>query len=180
MDSTPSILFSWQVHPARERWQTALLTGFVIALASWLTKELMQQPAWGVFAAAALVVGCNRFFFPTRYELTEDGITARFPLKTRHYQWTELRRFVYDQTGGFLSPRAKQSFLDEYRGISLLFGSGRIKPSVPLTLTLSPKGRGDKAEEIIQLICKLLPKEAIVRDVSQKMALPREGQTCGG
>jgi hypothetical protein len=161
LDSTPSILYSWQVHPARERWQTALLTGFVIALASWLTMELMQQPAWGVFAVTVLVVGCNRFFFPTRYEVTADGITACFPLKTLRYQWTELRRFVFDQSGGFLSPRAKRSFLDEHRGISLLFP-------------------GDSTQ-IIQEIRGRLPREAIVREVSRKKVIPQEGHSsCGG
>jgi len=92
----------------------------------------MEHFGWAVLAVVVLVVGANRFFFPTRYELDDEGITARFPLKTSRYRWAELRRFVYDRSGGFLSPRAKRSFLDEYRGISLLFG--------PLTLTLSPEG----------------------------------------
>jgi hypothetical protein len=202
----------------------AVLAAAVILLAAWLTAELMELTAWGIFAVFVLVVGCNRFFFPTSYELTALGITARYPLKTIRYQWPELRRFVYDRSGGFLSPRARRSFLDEYRGISLLFpdsrgtrdmsllplggptvgrcpvaegrmrGSSELKtstPSKPLTLTLSPKGRGDKnaprtlslegrwdkAQEIIQEICRRLPSEAIVRDA----ALARkEANSCGG
>ncbi len=133
----------------------------VIAVAAWLSAEMMQQPAWGVFAALVLLAGCNRFFFPTKYELTEEGISARYPLKTVRYQWPELRRFVYDRTGGFLSPRAKRSFLDEYRGISLLFAQ--------------------EPQKVVQEICQRLPSGAIVREANRKATLKREGQTsCGG
>lgn len=122
---------------------------------------MMEQPAWGMFAFIVLVVACNRFYFPTRYELTAEGITAGFPLKTIQYRWAEIRRFVYDHSGGFLSPRARGSFLDEYRGISLLF----------------PRDSG----RIIQTIRDQLPSEAIVREVMRKAPLPEEGQApCGG
>ena len=130
---------AWRVHPAQERPGTGLIAALVILLAAWLCAELMEQPGWGIFAAGVLAVGCNRFFFPTWYELDAEGITARFPLKTSRYRWPELRRFVYDETGGFLSPRAKRSFLDEYRGVSVLFGTRS-----PLTLTLPPRGEGIK------------------------------------
>jgi hypothetical protein len=151
------IFYSWRVHPARDRLSAAVLAAAVILLAAWLTAELMELTAWGIFAVFVLVVGCNRFFFPTSYELTALGITARYPLKTIRYQWPELRRFVYDRSGGFLSPRARRSFLDEYRGISLLFP--------------------DPSQEIIQEICRRLPSEAIVRDA----ALARkEANSCGG
>ena len=123
----------------------------VILIAAWLVGDLMEQPAWGVFAAGVLVVGCNRFFFPTTYELTDEGITGRFPLKTVCHQWPELRRFIYDRAGGFLSPRAKRSMLDEYRGLSLLFGKSE-----------------ENAGQIVQEILKRLPKEAIVREIPQR------------
>lgn len=121
----------------------------------------MEQIAWGLFAILIMVVGCNRFFFPTRYELDAEGITARFPLKTIHYQWTELRRFVYDETGGFLSPRARRSFLDEYRGISLLFP--------------------EDAEPIIAEIRQRLPAGAVVRELGSSQSSPQKERTpCGG
>ncbi len=137
---------------------TALCVLLAILLAAWLCAELMEQPGWGVFAAGVLLVGCNRFFFPTRYELDAEGISARFPLKTARYPWAELRRFVFDEAGGFLSPRTKRSFLDEYRGVSVLFGKN--------------------SEEVIRQICNLLPDGAIVRDVSRegRHALRNEGR----
>lgn len=157
LDRTDSTLYSWQVHPARERGGTALLTAGFIALVAWLVIELMEQPAWGVFAVIVLGAGCNRFFLPTKYQLDEEGISARYPLRTVRYEWTELRRFLYDSTGGFLSPRVRRSLLDEYRGISLLFP--------------------EDAPNIIQEIRSRLPAEAIIREVSNKTALTREGRS---
>jgi hypothetical protein len=161
LDFPDSPLISWQVHPARERWKTALVATALIALAAWLCIQIMEQPGWGVFAFVVLVAACNRFYFPTHYELTDEGIVAHFPLRTVRYRWRDLRRFVYDETGGFLSPRAKGSFLDEYRGISLLFP-------------------GESAK-IVQTIRGRLPVEAVIREVIRKPALPKEGSTpCGG
>lgn len=161
LDSLDPPLIAWQVHPLRERWKSALAATSVIALAAWLSALIMGQLAWGVFASGVLVIACNRFYFPTRYELTAEGITARFPLKTIRYRWVEIRRFVYDQNGGFLSRRARGSFLDDYQGISLLF----------------PKDSG----KVIQWIRDQLPRESIVREVMRKAALTKEGQApCGG
>lgn len=151
LDHSELTLYCWQVHPARKRWGTALLTSGLITFAAWLVVGLMEQPSWGVFAVVVLVVGCNRFFFPTRYEIDNQGITARFPLRTVRYQWVELRRFLYDHSGGFLSPRIRRSPLDEYRGISLLFP--------------------DDAQSIIQEIQSHLPTEALIREVSDKTGL---------
>jgi hypothetical protein len=111
-----SPLISWQIHPARERKKSALFATLVIAAAAFLTAQFMEEPGWGVFALFVLLIGCNRFYLPTRYEITADGITARYPLKTISYRWSELRRFVFDRAGGFLSPRARRSFLVEHRG----------------------------------------------------------------
>ena len=161
LDSSSSKVLSWQVHPARNRPGIALCAAGVIALAAWICADLMEHFGWAVLAVVVLVVGANRFFFPTRYELDDEGITARFPLKTSRYRWAELRRFVYDRSGGFLSPRAKRSFLDEYRGISLLFP--------------------DDSQEIIQEICNRLPAEAIVREIQPgPPQRDKERTPCGG
>jgi len=119
----------------------------------------MEHPSWAVLAAVILVVACNRHFFPTRYEIDAEGITARFPLKTVRHSWSELRRFVFNKTGGFLSPRAKPSIQDEYRGISLLFPPD--------------------AQTVIQEIALRLPGEAIVRNLDAKNSA-KETTACGG
>ena len=72
-----------------------------------------------------LVVALNRFFFPSRFRIDPEGITARFPFQTQRLRWAEIRRFVVDEHGGYLSTRSKLSRLDAYRGLHILFGRHR-------------------------------------------------------
>jgi hypothetical protein len=50
---------------------------------------------------------------------------ARFPLRTQRIEWRDVRRFVTDDHGGYLSTRAVASRMDAYRGVHLLFGADR-------------------------------------------------------
>ncbi len=73
--------FCWDAHPARERAGRAVLGGIVILVLAWLAGSLMQSLWWGFFAAVVLLVSLNRFFFPSRFTIDGEGITARYPLR---------------------------------------------------------------------------------------------------
>jgi hypothetical protein len=121
--------FSWRAHPARERGGRTVLAVLIVAAASVAVALAAGVPAWMVpaalGAAAVLILATNRFFFPSRFTIDEEGITARYPLRTMHRKWTELRRFVHDRDGGYLSRRARASRLDGYQGMHILFGDQR-------------------------------------------------------
>ena len=76
-------------------------------------------------AAIVLVAALNRFYFRSRFEMDSTGITARFPLRTQRVRWSDTRRFVVDAHGGYLSSRSKQSRLDAWQGMHILFGLQR-------------------------------------------------------
>ena len=80
---------------------------------------------WAVFSAVVLVATLNRFYFRRRFDIDAEGITARFPLRTKRFRWADTRRFIVDANGGFLSPRAKRSRLDAWQGLHVLFGRQR-------------------------------------------------------
>jgi len=117
--------FSWSAHPARER-RGAALAGLAIvvafAAAVWVA---FGSVTWAVFSVVVLVGALNRFYFRSRFDIDADGITARFPLRTKRCLWADVRRFVVDANGGFLSPRARRSRLDAWQGLHVLFGSQR-------------------------------------------------------
>ena len=54
-----------------------------------------------------------------------EGITARYLLASHRLRWTDLKRFVHDARGGFLSTRSRPSWLDRYTGLHILFGGDR-------------------------------------------------------
>ncbi|MEM7230346.1 MAG: PH domain-containing protein [Planctomycetota bacterium] len=84
----------------------------------------------GVAASGLLILALNRFFLPTRFEIDEDGITARYPLRRARQRWGEIRRCVSDQHGVFVSTRARRSRFDAYSGMQILPGVDG-SPTVP-------------------------------------------------
>jgi hypothetical protein len=97
----------------------------------WITAFVLMVYAttgsagWAWLAGVVLVGSLHRFFFPSRYDVDEDRITGRSLLGTQRMRWREVRRFVWDENGGYLSAHPRASRLDAYRGMHLLFGAER-------------------------------------------------------
>lgn len=111
----------WTAHPARERPGRAAMGIAVIALLSaavWLSFGW----EWSVASAVILLLSLNRFFLPSRFELDDERIMARYPLQKKILHWRDVRRFVHDSDGGFLSTRSRRSLLDPSSGMHVLFG----------------------------------------------------------
>ncbi len=117
--------FTWQAHPARERIGAAALAIGLIGAFAGVVWMSFQSPAWAAAACIVLLATLNRFFFPSRFVISTDGITARYLLRTQRIRWNDIRRFVQDDRGGYISTRAKRSWLDAYRGMHILFGTQR-------------------------------------------------------
>lgn len=83
---------------------------------------MMSSVAWSGLALVLMLLALNRFFLPSRFEIDDQGITARYPFRTRRMNWAQLRRFVHDAEGGLLSPARRPSRLDSFRGLHVQFG----------------------------------------------------------
>lgn len=132
--------FAWRAHPAREHVGRAAFGAALIAGLAALTSLFMQSVPWGLFAAAILLLTLNRFFLPSRFTIDAEGITARYPLRRQRLRWAELRRYASDDHGGYLSTRARRSWLDAYRGLHVLFGEHREVVSARIRAHLSEGG----------------------------------------
>jgi hypothetical protein len=119
--AVPQPVFSWHVHPARRYVGRAVVGAVVVAVFATLAAVLMQHPAWAVVAVIILMLMLNRFYFPSRFEIDDEGITARYPMRRQRLRWTDLRWFRHDDDGGYLSTRARPGLLDGSRGMHLLF-----------------------------------------------------------
>lgn len=145
-DATPaSAPCSWRAHPARSnpvRGATAML---VILAAGWGVQAWVAIPGWsiaaGCAASVALLLSLNRFFLPSRFEMDDDGISARYALSSRRFEWSEVRRFAHDDEGGILTRRSRPSRLDAWQGLHLLFEGrgGEIIPRIKAHLDARPK-----------------------------------------
>ncbi len=117
--------FTWEAHPARERMGAAALGLSVIGAITGVVWLSFQSPVWAAAALLVLLAALSRFFFPSRFMIDADGITARYLLRSQQLRWDDIRRFVQDDRGGYISTRAKRSWLDAYRGMHILFGTQR-------------------------------------------------------
>lgn len=75
----------------------------------------------GVLAGLLLLGSIADYLLPIRYSLDGEGATARALWHQRHLSWSEVRRVIRDDLGVKLSPLARPSRLDSYRGIYLWF-----------------------------------------------------------
>ena len=115
----------WQAHPAGERVGAAILGAVVILAITAAVFLFSGNWGWSVVSIVVLGAALNRFYLPSRFTIDADGITARFPLRTQRFRWQDVRRFVIDEHGGYLSTRSTRSWLDAYRGLHILFGNQR-------------------------------------------------------
>ena len=117
--------YKWSAHPARERAVAALAASIAVLGFGALIGIASGAVGWGVVSVAVLLASLNRFFLPSRFSIDDDGITARYPLRSQRFRWGEIRRFIVDNRGGYLSTRARRSRFDAFSGMHVLFGPDR-------------------------------------------------------
>ncbi len=121
----PDAAFTWYAHPASERSGPAALGLVIVAALAAAVWAMVHSITVAVVSGIVVVAALNRFYFRSRFEIDSTGITARFPLRTQRLRWSDTRRFVVDDHGGYLSSRSKRSRLDAWQGLHILFGRQR-------------------------------------------------------
>lgn len=117
---------SWTSHPLKKSKKKTLyliLALFLIwSLVFWATAY-----SWGFLFLAVLILtaSLSPFFFPTKYELTQDKVKVHFLAVKKEKAWSEFRSFYPDKNGVFISPFAGPSRLENYRGIYLRYEKNR-------------------------------------------------------
>ena len=111
----------WISHPARRQPGQVALVSSVVMLTAWTVLVTLGSPYLALVAAALLVLAVAPFLFPTRHRLDDDGVEVRRLGGRRYRPWPELRRAEIGRGGALLSPFARPSRLDRYRGLVLSF-----------------------------------------------------------
>jgi len=118
-------MLSWRYHPAaKSKVKTALATAVILAFGIFVWWY-SQSTIFALLAALILTASLGVFFFPTRYTLTEEGLTVEF-LGTRQVKkWSGFVRAIPESNGIFLSPFARKSLLEHYRGIFVRYDGNK-------------------------------------------------------
>ena len=111
---------AWVCHPlVEEPWpKSAALVAAILAFSA-LAAVAFEGLLYGAIALAVLSGSMSRFLLPTSYEIGAAGIAVSHLFRRRLRTWEEIRRVEVRDDGLFLSPFARPSRLDSYRGLFL-------------------------------------------------------------
>lgn len=116
---------TWRVHPLRENWtRSTLLLLFLLLLFSgiyWLFQSAFVTLLSAIFVTGSLY----RYFVPFQYELYEHELVVSAPFYRLIKPWSDFRSCYVDKNGVLLSPFAKPSRLENFRGTYVRFGANR-------------------------------------------------------
>jgi hypothetical protein len=100
----------------------AAFVGATIAVVAQISGPLLA-----VVAALVLAFSLAPFFVPTHYRLDAEGVAVRRLQRTTRRPWSAFRSVRSGPTMCLLSPGEKRSWLDAYRGCSLLLEGNRAE-----------------------------------------------------
>ena len=115
---------TWIVHPLRERWKRSVLLSLFLTLVFsgvyWRFNLSVM-----LLSAIFLIGSLYSYFVPFRYTFYEDEIVVTALLYRRVKPWSTFHSFYIDKNGVLLSPFAKPSRLENFRGTYVRFGTNR-------------------------------------------------------
>jgi hypothetical protein len=110
-------IYEWTAHPARRRPQDLMLVVAVVMLAAYAVLISLESAFLTALAAAILLVAVAPFLAPTRYRIDDDGVSERRLGRHRFRAWADLRRMSVGKRAALVTPFARRSWMDRYRGI---------------------------------------------------------------
>lgn len=110
---------TWRVWRARESPVRTAIVGFFmtvfLAFTVWYFGPLLF-----LVGLAALAVALHGYFLPVEYRLDREGLTVNKRIFSHTYPWEQFRRWFRTTGGVVLSPFARRTFLDNFRGVHVL------------------------------------------------------------
>ncbi len=113
---------TWRVHPVVESWKRTIL--LCLFLLSILTILYWGFQSIGVllFSALLLIGPLYKYFLPFQYHCGTDNLVVSACCYKFDRPWSTYRSYYVDKNGVLLSPFAKPSRLENFRGIYVRFG----------------------------------------------------------
>jgi len=118
-------VLAWTTHPLRRKPLAAALVTIFILVVGFAVLISTDSKAFGTLALVVLFASLAKFYFPTRYRLTDKRVTIKSTTQTIHKNWSQFRSFYPDRNGVLLSPFVQPSRLENFRGAYLIFENNK-------------------------------------------------------
>jgi hypothetical protein len=109
---------TWTVHPAKEN-TTKTVISLVFISALLIYVFIFWGLVWGALGLVFLFVTLQSYYFPTRYELTDEQVLVKGFFVSQKRKLVEFKKIYVGKNGVLLSPFKHKTFLNNFRGIFL-------------------------------------------------------------
>jgi hypothetical protein len=115
----------WLAHPVRRKPLVSVAVTILIFVAAAIVFFSTNSMAFTLLALVVLAASLAKFYFPTRYRMTEKRLIVKTTTQTLSKEWKLYRNFYPDRNGILLSPFARQTRLENFRGLYILFSDNK-------------------------------------------------------
>jgi hypothetical protein len=122
-DAEATVL-TWRVHRLREELRFVPLVAGAYAAALTLWWLAFPHPVALLLPLVSLTGALSDYLFPTTYRLTTRGAHADCGVSRLFVAWADVKRATHGGEGVYLSPLARPSRLDAFRGVRLRYADG--------------------------------------------------------
>ncbi len=116
---------SWRCHPVKRRPLVSVAVSVFVIVVAVAVFYATDSRAFAVLALVILLLSLAKFYFPTRFQLTDETVTVKTTTQTLVKPWSQYRSYYPDKNGVLLSPFPEPSRLENFRGLYLMFADNR-------------------------------------------------------
>jgi len=116
---------TWSVRPCTMDRKRCMGVVAVILLFGIGVVLVLDDLFLGVLSVVVLLGSLHSYFFKASYSLSAESVEIKSPFGTQKREWKSFKTFWVDSKGLSLSPFAKRSWLEHYRGMRLLFAENK-------------------------------------------------------
>jgi hypothetical protein len=115
-EGAEEVLLEWSVNLGAIHPRKRAVAGWVTVGAA-LASSLVFGPLYGILALLLLTASVSELFWPVKYRLTSRRAIRKAPGSLIEMEWSRVRKLYRAADGLKLSPFAKPTRLEPFRGI---------------------------------------------------------------
>ena len=133
-------MLSWTVHPLVENWRKSILLGVFLTLLFIGIYWGFQSIYIALLSAIFLLGSLYKYFLPFHHHCEADKLIITSCCYRLERPWDTFRSFYVDGNGVLLSPFARPTRLENFRGVYVRFGQHSPEEVIDfITSKISPE-----------------------------------------
>ena len=116
-----NIILDWICHPAKRNKKVTVAVSILIAVLVAVVYYATFSVWFTILGFLILTGSLAGFYFPSHYQFTDNKIIIITKMQKLEKNWSQYRSYYSDKNGVLLSPFARPSRLENFRGIYIKF-----------------------------------------------------------